>query len=118
MKSPNFPGGEIVSLGKEDILQILKNSLTRESLLLFTTIHQQQSPIAKEELWKLANKQYRMRQTEKLEKEFIASRYILDLHIARLEGAGLINVKIYGRIRTYTISALGYEFWSYINQKQ
>lgn len=107
-----------MSLSKEEIFKVLKESLTRESLLLFTTIHQQQSPIAKEELWKLANKQYRLRQTENMDKDFIASRYILDLHIARLEGAGLINVKIYGRIRTYTISTLGNEFWSYINQKQ
>lgn len=110
-------GGEIVNFTTENIFNIFKDRLTRESLLLFTTVYQH-SPIAKEELWKSANQHYRLRETNEMKKDFIASRYVLDLHIARLEGAGLVDVKIYGRIRTYSISPLGQAFWSYINQKQ
>lgn len=111
-------GGEKVSLTKEQILDVLEAHLTRESLLLLSTIQFQKAAIAKEELWRLANEKYRSRQNDPNQKDFIASRYTMDIHTARLEGAGLVTLKTYGRIRTYTISPLGTEFWNYINTKQ
>lgn len=97
---------------KEDIFKIFKKQLTEESKLLIGTLMRMKEPIAKEELWRAANLGKKSKDPKK---EFIInSRYTLDINIARLEGAGLISVKAYGRIRTYTVSELGYEFYQYI----
>lgn len=106
-----------MSLTLEDVLDVLKERMSKESLLLLSTIKVQNEAIAKEELWRLANENYKARQPDQSGKDFIASRYTLDIHTARLEGAGLVDIKTYGRIRTYTMSSLGLEFWKYINSK-
>lgn len=96
---------------REDILNIFEKQLTEESTLLFSTLLRIKEPIAKEELWRAANMG---KKSDDPKKEFIInSRYTLDINIARLEGAGLITVKAYGRIRTYTVSELGYEFYQH-----
>ncbi|WP_084242425.1 hypothetical protein [Planomicrobium okeanokoites] len=96
---------------REDILDILVTRLTDESMLLLGTLMKIKEPIAKEELWRAANQV--KKSTDPKKENVINSRYTLDTSIARLEGAGLLNVKAYGRIRTYTVSELGYEFYQH-----
>lgn len=96
---------------KEDIFNIFAERLTNESMLLFSILIDLNEPIFKEELWRVAN--LSKESTDPKKEKFINSRYSLDTNIARLEGAGLVNVKAYGRIRTYTVSQLGHEFMAH-----
>lgn len=110
-------GGDELTLTKENIFEIFKVRMSDESKLLFTTLWNNKEAMAKEQLWKAANLQKKkIRPDTDQEKDYINSRYTLDISIARLEGAGLLDVKSYGRIRTYTISLLGREFYEYLKK--
>lgn len=110
-------GGDELALTTENIFETFKVRMTDESKLLFSTLLNNKEAMAKEQLWKAANLQKRKsRPDTDQEKDYINSRYTLDISIARLEGAGLLDVKAYGRIRTYTISSLGRDFYEYLKK--
>lgn len=129
----------------EEVFEVIQKVMTEESTSLFVQLVNQNQPVAKQELWNLANKKKKADDSKKsqldseaeLEPEevslpdskkqkktgkkkkkgselFIPSRYILDLNIARLEGAGLVAVKVYGRTRAYVVSELGYQYFEFL----
>lgn len=106
-----------MAMSREEILSLIEENMSLESQLLFSLLRIQSQPIAKEELWKLANVQKKLEGKEEDEKN-INSRYTLDINIAKLEGAGLVKVKAYGRIRTYTLSRLGQEFVEFVRTRK
>lgn len=75
----------------------------------------------KKQLWEAANLSYLKLQQEKKvpePKRLIASRYSLDLNMARLEGAGLVDVKYMGAVAVYTITKLGQDLLSHFLQNR
>ncbi|MGE7921206.1 hypothetical protein ACQKM9_20030 [Viridibacillus sp. NPDC093762] len=89
-------------------MDILKKNLSDESKWILSALITSTNPTSKEKLWELTNTLY-------IEKgisndptaKIISSRYVLDIHTARLEGAGLVEVTALGRIRVYSVSEFG-----------
>jgi DNA-binding transcriptional ArsR family regulator len=102
--------------------EILSENLSLESKWFLVILQQQKESINKEQLWELTNKSYRKIQSTGDNKgntdpaHLISSRYSLDIHTARLEGAGLVQVKELGRMRLYSITSLGKQLLEYIKQ--
>lgn len=93
-----------------DLLSILLEHLSTESKWLLVTLKQSNGPLNKEQLRDAANSFYLENQFSKGIKQpeaLIKSRHLLDIHTARLEGAGLVSVKEVGRIRIYSMTQLG-----------
>ncbi|WP_077591204.1 hypothetical protein [Planococcus lenghuensis] len=98
---------EMSSPYPKEFIDMLNRNLSDESRLLLYTLSLYEKPLNKEMLWKLANEYY-LEQTGK-EKELLSSRYVLDIHTARCEGAGLIELSTHGRTRLYMMTSLGKE---------
>lgn len=93
-----------------DFLDVLKKNLSIESKWFLLILLQQSEAINKEQLRELANQLYMDNEKKKgneTPNQLISSRYLLDIHTARLEGAGLVQVKEIGRMRLYSITDLG-----------
>lgn len=106
-----------MALEKKDIYDILVKNLSNESKWFIFALSKEKNPLHKENLRDVANEQYKKANQPK-NKNLIASRHGLDIHTARLEGAGLVEVKEIGRVRMYSLSELGQELLSYLMSKQ
>jgi len=95
-------------LTKSEILSTLNSSIGEARWLLAALIKNDQ-PLSKEQLKDEANELYKKQNQDKL----IKSRHTHDVLAAKLEGAGVVNIKEYGRARFYEVSALGKELTSY-----
>lgn len=103
----------------EKIFDKLQESLSLQSKWFLVTLITENRDLHKEELRNLANDAYKKKVTGSGSDDLLVpSRYNLDLHTARLEGAGLVNVKEVGRVRIYSVSTLGIEFFKYATQKE
>lgn len=114
-------GGEILSMNKNnEILNILAENLTLESKWFLWTLIKEQRELHKEELRDLANLAYidrSRKQNESPETQLVTSRHGLDIHAARLEGAGLVKVRHVGRVRLYSVTPLGKELFEFMTNK-
>ncbi|MCM3390577.1 hypothetical protein LG296_19625 (plasmid) [Ureibacillus chungkukjangi] len=103
-----------------DYLSILNNNLSIESKWFLIKLLNQSEPINKDKLRDIVNDSYidleKSRGNEN-PKPLITSRYLLDIHTARLEGAGLVHVKELGRMRLYSITDLGKELLNFTQRK-
>jgi len=102
-----------------EFLDILKNNLSLESKWFLVILSQQSEAINKEQLKELANNLYTENEKKKgkeVESGLITSRHSLDIHTARLEGSGLVQVKEVGRARFYSITDLGKALLEYIRR--
>lgn len=111
-------------LTTEDILQVIKKNLTKESQWLLFALSVENHGISKEQLWKKTNELFHNQNSSDTDhssydpdSDLITSRYVLDIHTARLEGAGLVDLNIFGRTRVYSLSAFGREFLTYVKSK-
>lgn len=95
-------------LSREDILTRLAKNITLESGYLLTVLGNSEIQFAyKESLWEKVNKIYSEKHPEK--GKLIGSRHILDYHIARLEGAGIIQTTTsIGKTKIYEVTELGF----------
>lgn len=103
-----------------EFLEILRQNLTEESKWFLFILLQEGKPINKALLNDMVNDAYAKRQSEKGESTnelLIPSRHFRDIHTARLEGAGLVDVQKLGRIRMYSITALGEKLLHYAADK-
>lgn len=101
---------------REEFLEILANNLSNESKWFLWTLLRAKDSLHKEELKDLANSAYKEFKTKNGEINplpLIASRHGLDIHTARLEGAGLVTVKEYGRVRRYSLTNVGEDVLKY-----
>lgn len=99
-----------------EFFDILLENLSNESKWFLFILQQEEQPINKELLKDMANESYSKRNTEKgitSSEPLIPSRHLLDIHTARLEGAGLVQVQKVGRIRMYSITPLGKKLLKY-----
>ncbi|MGE7692301.1 hypothetical protein ACQKMI_24375 [Lysinibacillus sp. NPDC097214] len=99
-----------------DFLDILLENLSIESKWFLFILLQEGKPINKALLNDMANESYAKKQSEKEQPTnelLIPSRHLLDIHTARLEGAGLVKVEKLGRIRMYSITDLGEKLINY-----
>jgi len=105
-----------VNLLEEMFFEMLAENLSNESKW-FLVILEQESPnlVNKELLWEKVNDLYS--KAKKSEESLIKSRYVLDIHTARLEGAGLVKVERIGQIRMYSITAIGLKLLKYLKSK-
>lgn len=104
-------------LVESEILDVLIENLSNESKCLLATLIKNEDEISKEQLRDLSNSLYINSEMEKGHKSptpLIASRHSLDVHTARLEGAGLVHVREVGRIRLYSITKLGKRLVEYM----
>ncbi|MEB2301623.1 hypothetical protein LAV72_18630 [Lysinibacillus xylanilyticus] len=100
-----------------DFLEILFENLSHESKWFLFILLEEGKPINKALLNDMANDAYSKMQSEKgqpTNELLIPSRHLLDIHTARLEGAGLVKVEKLGRIRMYSITDLGEKLIQYI----
>ncbi len=107
-------------LQETEFLEILRENLTEESKWFLFILLQEGKPINKALLNDMANEAYAKRQYERGQSTselLIPSRHLLDIHTARLEGAGLVKVEKLGRIRMYSITALGEKLLNYAADK-
>lgn len=107
-------------LSELNFFEILFENLTLESKWFLAILSKQQQPINKEQLGELVNTMYIAKQSsEGVENPspLIGSRYPLDIHTARLEGAGLVKVTEHGRMRFYSITKLGKQLLEYTANK-
>ncbi|MBU7595900.1 cell division protein FtsZ [Metabacillus halosaccharovorans] len=86
---------------KEEILDILKERLGDAIYILIVL---KEGPLLKEQIKERANEYYKSKGNNN--SDLIPSRHILDIYTARLEGAGLVNVREIGRARVYERSQL------------
>jgi len=95
-----------VNLLEEKFFEMLAENLSNESKW-FLVILEQESPnhLNRELLWEKVNELYA--EYNKSEESLINSRYVLDIHTARLEGAGLVKVEKIGKLRLYSITDFG-----------
>lgn len=103
-----------------DFFNILYKSLSTESQFFLVALLQHKEPLNKEQLWELANELYIQREIKRGREnvsKLIPSRYSLDIHTSRLEGAGLVDVKEIGRMRMYSITKLGEALLNYARQQ-
>lgn len=103
-----------------NFFKILYENLSVESKWFLVVLVQQKDYINKEQLRDLTNKAY-VKAKELDENNgtpLISSRYLLDIHTARLEGAGLVEVKEMGRMRLYMITTLGKQLLEYAGKQK
>lgn len=105
-----------MSLEKQNIYDILVDNLSTESRWFLFALSKASTSLNKESLRDLANEQHKLA-TQGKTNNLIASRHSLDIHTARLEGAGLVEVTEIGRIRMYSITELGKELLKYLTIK-
>ncbi|MCM3358171.1 hypothetical protein [Psychrobacillus sp. MER TA 171] len=105
-------------LEKRDIFEILTNSLSEESKWFLFALSTEKVPLHKENLRDVANELFKRVNAHDKKKQLITSRHSLDIHTARLEGAGLVNVQRIGQIRIYSLTELGTELLNYLTNKQ
>lgn len=106
---------------EKDFLEILENNLSEESTWFLVILFEAGKPINKALLNDMANEAYAERQSKKGQSTteiLIPSRHLLDIHTARLEGAGLVEVEVLGRIRMYSITELGKKLLNYKSEKK
>lgn len=101
MQQPTVPG----------IMEILLENLSEESKFFLFALDSE-SYLPKEKLKEIANKNYQLLYEKQsnvctIEPPLIQSRHGLDIHTARLEGAGLVTVEKIGQARVYKITDLG-----------
>lgn len=98
-------------MGEKDILLILKTNLSEQSKwLLYTLTHSKENELLpKEILWEKTNALFQSH--NKNNNKVISSRYILDIHTSRLEGAGLIAFEQFGKVKCYKITDFGNYFY-------
>lgn len=106
-----------MALEKKDIYDLLVQNLSTESKWFIFALSKEKNPLHKENLRDVANEQYKKANQPKND-NLIASRHGLDIHTARLEGAGLVVVQEIGRVRMYSLSEMGQELLSYLLTKQ
>lgn len=95
---------------------MLAENLSNESKWFLVILDQESpNPINKELLREKTNELYS--KVKKTEESLINSRYVLDIHTARLEGAGLVNVQKIGKVRMYSITDLGLKLINYLSSK-
>lgn len=85
------------------------------------TLRTEDRELHKEELRDLTNEFYLKRAQKKdqsFDEKLISSRYSLDVHTSRLEGAGLVHVRNVGRVRFYSISDLGKKLFEYKTERK
>jgi hypothetical protein len=101
---------------REGFMNILAQNLSEESKWFLWALLKEKRPLHKEELRELANAGFRdMNKGESVtETTLVASRHALDIHTARLEGAGLVNVRGIGRVRMYSLTTLGEELLKFL----
>lgn len=105
-----------------EIMNIIRDNLSNESQWILFTLKGAKSPLRKELLWEQTNEIHskfkkddeKSLQTNNKDEKLLSSRYVLDIHTARLEGAGLVEVEVLGRVRLYKITNWGKEFLEYI----
>ena len=100
-----------------DFFEILLTNLSPESKWFLVILRSQKEPINKIQLQELVNKSYIKNEHEKQNfnaTPLISSRHLLDIHLARLEGPGLVQVKELGRMRLYSITILGKQLLEYM----
>jgi len=103
-------------LDLNQVMDILKKNLSDESKWILSALITSTNPTSKEKLWKLTNTLYIEKGISKDPKaKIISSRYVLDIHTARLEGAGLVEVTALGRIRVYSVSEFGKMFINHLS---
>jgi hypothetical protein len=106
-----------MSADREEFLEILSNNLSLESKWFLWALMNQKDAVHKEELRNMANSGYREHKTRTGETNpppLVSSRHGLDIHTARLEGAGLVSVKEIGRVRMYSLTKIGEELLKYV----
>lgn len=109
-----------MSLDKEKIMGILTENLSEESKWFLWALKIENGSLHKEKLRDITNENYRKMQIKEGNpnpQPLVQSRHGLDIHTARLEGAGLVTVKEVGRIRMYSLSTLGLELLEYAAKK-
>lgn len=106
-----------MALDKLQIYEILAKHLSEESKWFLFTLAQEKGPMHKEKLRDMANEQFK-KNNPNHSTSLIVSRHGLDIHTARLEGAGLVHVQEIGRIRMYSLTELGQELLTYLRKKQ
>lgn len=102
----------------QEAIEEISKRTTKESRTLLYTI--KDHSLNKMQMWESANLEYlKMQQKRGVEepRKLIASRYSLDLNMARLEGGGLADVKSVGVVRIYTITKMGQDLLAYSLQK-
>lgn len=104
-----------MSLDKKNIFDILTANLSDESRWFLFALSKEKNPLHKENLRDVANELFKANKDNT--SNLIASRHSLDIHTARLEGAGLVEVKEIGRVRMYSLTDLGHELLTYIKNK-
>ncbi|GEL05547.1 hypothetical protein [Rummeliibacillus stabekisii] len=97
---------------RNEIMAILKEHLSVESKSILLTLKLAETPLRKEVLWEKTNEN--LQKVDESDRKLLSSRYVLDIHTARLEGAGLVDVEVMGRIRVYSISDFGLDFLNFI----
>lgn len=104
---------------RSQILNILSVNLSEESKWFLWTLIQEKRELHKEELRDMANHSFleRTKQQGSEEIKLVTSRHGLDIHTARLEGAGLVVVRSLGRVRLYSVTPLGTELFEYITNR-
>lgn len=101
-------------------LEILANNLSNESKWFLWALMKEKGSLHKEQLRDIANEGYRemqLRSGNLKPSPLVPSRHGLDIHTARLEGAGLVSVKEIGRIRMYSLTELGQELLNYVAKR-
>src|SRR4051794_17228955 len=102
-------------MNNPDIMRLLYERLQEEGLYFLVSLDEE--TLLKDELWDAVNENYRKYGHKGPEDKLITSRYILDHWTARLQGAGLVDVREIGRARMYHITQLGKAMIDYA-QKQ
>lgn len=97
---------------KEDILEILRDRLGDGIYILIAL---KDGPLLKEQIKDHVNETYQLKVNPNV--TLIPSRHILDIYTARLEGAGLVNVREIGRARMYERSELAEVLTTYMKVK-
>jgi DNA-binding PadR family transcriptional regulator len=100
-------------LDGEDIYEILLNNLHTDGKFILVLLSGNED-MHKAELKNVANEEYAKMGDEVL----FPTRFSLDICTARLEGAGLVNVKTAGRVKLYSLSRLGEELLQYSKSKK
>ena len=98
------------------VLDSLVKNLSNESKGLLITLFQEKNELKKETLRDLTNHNYLTKFPDR--PALIPSRFVLDIHCARLEGAGLVEVRHSGRTRYYKITEQGKLLLTYIQNNK
>lgn len=105
----------------KDILHILKKNLSIQSTWILITLldSKENELIPKEALWEKTNEKFLADSqsngnTLDSNVKIISSRYVLDVHTSRLEGAGLIDFEQFGKVKFYKVTDFGKYFFNNI----